>query len=111
MTDEHPFPETAAEMRAVADLIWGDHPELATIGDVRKAMTEKLNAMRQEQADIVATQNRNGEFYERGRRRMTDPGYYCRACENQFEPTYFGQQYCSTTCQEHYDHTEEDHVH
>lgn len=67
MTD-HPFPETAAETLVVADLIWGDHPELATIGDVRKAMTEKLNAMRQEQAEFIATQNRNGEFRERYQR-------------------------------------------
>lgn len=68
MTDEHPYPETAAETRVVADLIWGDHPELATIGDVRKAMTEKLNAMRQAQAELVEIQNRNGMRYERYQR-------------------------------------------
>lgn len=39
-------PQNQAETEAIADLVWGDHPELKTVGDIREAAQALLRGMR-----------------------------------------------------------------
>jgi hypothetical protein len=39
-------PQNYAEAMALADLVWGDHPELKTVGDVKAAWAKKREEMR-----------------------------------------------------------------
>lgn len=44
--DEVDGPQNFDEVVAVVDLLWGDHPELKTVGDVRAAADALLAKMR-----------------------------------------------------------------
>lgn len=43
-------PQTPEEERIVFELVWGDHPELATLGDVRRAAEVAITKHRAEKA-------------------------------------------------------------